>query len=50
MTEEQANKMIDLLEVICSKLDDIHSAVGYIDTDDVVNAVKNLQGEVRRSR
>lgn len=50
MTEEQADKMIDLLELICSRLDDVQSAVGYIDTDEVVKAIKNLQSEVRRSR
>lgn len=50
MTEEQANRMIELLEEISSKLDDVHSALGYVDTDEVVRAIKNLKSEVRRSR
>lgn len=50
MTEEQADKMIDLLEMICSKLDDVESAVAYADSGQVVDAINTLTRAVKNSR
>ena len=47
MTEEQANRMIELLEEISSKLDDVHSAVMYADSGDVVTAINQLKSAVK---
>ncbi len=48
MTEDQADKIIDLLDDISRKLDDVYSALQYADNSDVVSAIDALKREVKK--
>lgn len=49
MTEEQADKIIDLLEQIKSETENVSSAIMlWSDSGDVVNAINDLRSDLAR--